>query len=112
MSLSRPPDAALDALGSFADLVRTARDVVTLRCSAATVPARIRALRPGVVQFCQEVHGRRHHGPAVRHAVGVAMERALPRGVTDADVAVWALAARRLVDEIYLLGEHRNGGAA
>jgi hypothetical protein len=67
----------------------------------------IRAARAEVRAFCQRAHAQRVPGIEVRRQVGSAMLAARTRRPGGAPLGAWKRAAQRLVDEIYLLGEHR-----
>jgi hypothetical protein len=68
-------------------------------------------VRPDVVTFCRIANARGVHGVEVRRQVGRAMREALSptcEACGEATLRLWERAVSRLVDEIYLCGEHRD----
>jgi hypothetical protein len=65
------------------------------------------AVRAAIVTFCRHAHGRGVCGHEVRRQVGRAMRVALADVYAESGLRRRERVVSRLVDEIYLLGEHR-----
>jgi hypothetical protein len=107
--LPSPPVDAVAALASLQTTLRDASEAWLARAMPAIGTAPLPTLRALREDVARVVRGAQRAGVPplmVRRMAGNVVAGALPLG-TRSDVAeAWALAARRLVDEIYLLGEH------
>lgn len=100
-----------DVVGTLAPLQAALRQAVIAWLEGArTLPAAplaaLRTLRGDVVRFVQGAHRQRVMPLVVRRLAGNVVAGALPLGTSSEVAEGWALATRRLVDEVYLLGEH------